>query len=251
MFEAHDFQQISSDAFKSWSRCKKQFYYKHIKHLQWPSDVRHFRLGRDVHKLLDYQARGLDCEVLLSNAPGDVLFSWRKLEKHPITKLPVIANEWAFHVPVPLGNGQTEWLTGRLDRVARDGDSVVIIDWKTGTGIPKQPETDWQTLLYLYGLLEVANSPSASDLGLNLHGSLRAEQIQFMYVEIKPDESTPIRPVTVKYSVQKHQQIGALLKQHLLQMSEEEDFPLPDACPDRYCAFRAICGIDVASGLFD
>ena len=136
MPNAPTFHQISSDAFKSWSRCKKQFYYKYVRRLQWPSDIRHFRLGRDVHKLLDYQARGLDCDVLLTNAPDDVRFSWQKLLPHPIVNLPVVANEWAFHVPIQLPNKNTEWLTGRLDRVARDGDRILIIDWKTGTGIP-------------------------------------------------------------------------------------------------------------------
>ena len=243
MFKSYEFTQISSDAFKSWSRCKKQFYYKHIRRLQWPSDIRHFRLGRDVHKLLDYQARRLDCEALLANAPNDVRFSWQKLLKHPIVHLPVLANEWAFHVPVQINALQTEWLTGRLDRVARDGDRVLIIDWKTGTGIPRNPENDWQTLLYLYALVEVAPSPSASDLQLNLNGPLKPEQVQFVYVEIKPDQTTPIREVVVPYNTQKHQQTRDLLHKLLLEMSEEEDFPLPDSCPDRFCAYRTICGI--------
>jgi hypothetical protein len=243
LFKSYEFTQISSDAFKSWSRCKKQFYYKHIRRLQWPSDIRHFRLGRDVHKLLDYQARRLDCEALLANAPNDVRFSWQKLLKHPIVHLPVLANEWAFHVPVQINALQTEWLTGRLDRVARDGDRVLIIDWKTGTGIPRNPENDWQTLLYLYALVEVAPSPSASDLQLNLNGPLKPEQVQFVYVEIKPDQTTPIREVVVPYNTQKHQQTRDLLHKLLLEMSEEEDFPLPDSCPDRFCAYRTICGI--------
>src|SRR5688500_18368722 len=94
-----EFTQISSDAFKSWSRCRRQFYYKYVKGMQWPADIQHFRLGRDVHKLLDYQARELDCELLLEHAQQDVRFSWQKLMAHPITQLPVLANEWAFHVP--------------------------------------------------------------------------------------------------------------------------------------------------------
>lgn len=243
MLKSHEFTQISSDAFKSWSRCKKQFYYKHVKRLQWPSDIRHFRLGRDVHKLLDYQARGLDCDVLLAQAPDDVRYSWQKLLKHPIVHLPVVANEWAFHVPIQLP-GQTEWLTGRLDRIARYDDQILIIDWKTGTGIPRSPENDWQTLLYLYAVIEVAPSIAAQDLQLNLSGPLRPEQLQFVYVEIKPDQTTPIREVIIPYNTEKHQQTGALLKSILSEMSVEEDFPLPNSCLDRFCAYRSICGIE-------
>jgi hypothetical protein len=244
MLNETEFSQLSSDAFKSWSRCRKQFYYKHIKRLQWPSDIRHFRLGRDVHKLLDYQARGLDCTLLLANAPNDVRYSWEKLLRHPIIHLPVLANEWAFHVPVQLENGQTEWLTGRLDRVARADDRVLVIDWKTGTGIPRNPEQDWQTLLYLYAVVEVAPSASAANLGLNINGPLRPEQVRFVYVEIKPDQTTPIREVVIDYSAEKHEQTRKLLRKTLSDMSTEETFPLPKACPDRFCAYRAICGIE-------
>jgi hypothetical protein len=196
--------QISSDAFKSWSRCKRQFYYKHVKKLQWPADIQHFRLGRDVHKLLDYQARGLDCALLLENAPMDVRVSWQKLMSHPVAHLPIIANEWAFHVPMDADSGNSsirDWLTGRIDRVARRGDDVLVIDWKTGTGVPRNPEIDWQTRLYLYALLEVAQTASADDLDLNKNGVLQAEQLQFVYVEVKADNHTPVREVVLPYNL--------------------------------------------------
>lgn len=244
-----EFTQISSDAFKSWSRCKRQFYYKHIKRMQWPADIQHFRLGRDVHKLLDYQARGLDCDLLLQAATRDVQLSWQKLMAHPIVHLPVLANEWAFHIPMELESNQTDWLTGRIDRVARDGERVLVIDWKTGTGVPRNPEADWQTRLYLYALLEVAGTPSAADLGLNTHGLLQAEQMQFVYVEVKADTHTPVREVVLPYSTAKHEATRQVLQAILQQMAVEEDYTLPDSgtCPDRFCSYRTICGIDAGA----
>jgi hypothetical protein len=244
MGRSHEFRQLASDSLKSWSRCKRQFYYKYVRRLQWPADIQHFRLGRDVHKLLDYQARGLDCEVLLRNAPEDVRLSWRKLLAHPIVQLPVIANEWAFHAPIRHENGETDWLTGRIDRVARDGERVLIIDWKTGTGVPRQAEADWQTLLYTYALVEVADSPSASNLGLCQTGPLQPEQVAFVYVEVKADTSTPIREVTVPYSRTRHAEVGQLLRKTLHAMADEENYDLPNECPDRFCAYRPICGIE-------
>jgi len=241
-----DFQQLTRDSFKSWDRCKRQFLYKQVKRLQWPSDIQHFRLGQDVHKLLDYQARGLDCELLLSNALLDVRLSWRKLIQHPVVHLPVLANEWAFHVPLALPNGKTEWATGRIDRVARDGDRVLVIDWKTGTGVPKNPEADWQTRLYLYALVEVAKSPSAADLGLNIQGPLQPEQVQFLYLEVKADEHTPVREVLLPYDTARHEATRQVLQSILSQMMLEEEYALPESgtCPDRYCSYRPICGIN-------
>lgn len=235
MPSSKDFRPISSDAFKSWSRCRRQFYYKHVKRLNWPSDGQHFRLGRDVHKLLDYQARGLDCELLVATAPDDVRFSWQKLMAHPITRLPVLGNEWGFHIPV---NGQ--WVVGRVDRIARDGDAILVIDWKTGTGVPRNAEADWQTILYLYALVETARTPSASDMNL---ADLAPENVRFVYVEVKPDETTPIREVPIAYDGQKHAQAGERIRQTVAAMQQEEDYGLPEKCPDRYCVYRTICGI--------
>jgi CRISPR/Cas system-associated exonuclease Cas4 (RecB family) len=242
-----EFTQISSDAFKSWSRCKRQFFYKYVKKMQWPADIQHFRLGKDVHKLMDYQARGLDCALLLDNAPMDVSVSWQKLLNHPTAHLPVLANEWAFHVPITALDGYTDWLTGRIDRVARKEGEVWVIDWKTGTGVPRNPEMDWQTRLYLYALVEVAQTQSAEDLGLNWSGPLQPEQVKFVYVEVKADNHTPVREVTLAYNANKHEATRQTLQAIVSAMAVEEDYALPDnrQCPDKYCAYRTICGIDV------
>jgi hypothetical protein len=262
-----DIHQISSDALKSWSRCKRQFYYKHVKKLQWPSDIQHFSLGKDVHKLLDYQARGLDCNLLLGQAPLNVRISWQKLMADPVVHLPVVANEWAFHVPVAIQSEEqmeqplalspelaaqqqptrrVEWLTGRIDRVARDGDKILVIDWKTGTGVPRNPDVDWQTRLYMYALVEVASSASATDLGLNVQGPLQPEQVSFLYVEVKADPHTPVRLVPLPYSTAQHQGTRQVLQSILGQMAIEEAYDLPEnqVCPDKYCSYRSICGIE-------
>jgi hypothetical protein len=256
LFPPHDLTRVASDALKSWSRCKRQFAYKYVNRLQWPSDARHFSLGRDVHKLLDYQARGLDCEPLLRQAPINVRRTWEKLMAHRTAQWPIVASEWAFHVPVRLPGSlenRAEWLTGRVDRIALDpaGEPtrVWIIDWKTGTGVPRQPEEDWQTRLYLFALLEVANTPSAADLGLCRNGPLQPEAMGFLYVEVKADTRTPVREVAIPYSRERHEETRRHLEETLLAMSTEEAYALPAQCPDRFCAYRPICGIDALASV--
>lgn len=246
MLKPLEFTQISSDAFKSWSRCKRQYYYKHVKKMQWPADIQHFSLGKDVHKLMDYQARGMDCTLLLDKAAQNVRVSWQKLMAHPMAHLPVIVSEWAFHVPLPLDFGETKWLTGRIDRVARHESELLVIDWKTGTGVPRNPEADWQTRLYLYALVEVAQTASATDLGLNMDGPLKPEQLRFVYVEVKADSHTPVREVVVHYGQSKHEATRQTLKAMLSAIDSEEEFALPEnnQCPDKFCAYRTICGIE-------
>lgn len=236
MPSSRDFRPIASDAFKTWGKCRRKFYYKWVKTLQWPEDQSNFKLGKDVHKLLDYQARGLDCSRLVAEADEKVQNSWRKLMDHPITRLPILGNEWGFHVPVA-----GRWVVGRIDRIARDGNRILLIDWKTGTGVPRNPEGDWQTVLYLYALVETARTPSASDLGLD---GLQPEDVCFVYVEVKPDANTPIREVEVPYDSQKHETAKARIEKTLSDMLNAQDYPLPERCPDRYCGYRTICGIE-------
>lgn len=239
---AEELRFLSPDAFKSWTRCKKQFYYKYEKHLQWPSDGRHFKLGRDVHKLLDYQARGLDCSHLLAEADDNVRVSWEKLQAHPVVQWTTLASEWGFHVPVA-GAKTPVWLVGRMDRVAGHDGIVWVIDWKTGTGVPKNPAEDWQTRVYLYALLEIARAPVPNNA---LHRpDLKAEQVRFVYVEVKTTDA-PIRLVEVPYDEARHEATRARLAELADAMAAETEYALPDACPDRFCPYRTICGIEEA-----
>ncbi|MEM0951664.1 MAG: PD-(D/E)XK nuclease family protein [Cyanobacteria bacterium P01_H01_bin.74] len=243
--------QLSAEALKYWSRCKKQFYYRHIARLQWPSDTQHFSLGRDVHKLLDYQARGLACNHLLESASKPVRQTWEKLIQHESVSWQVLANEWAFHLPIQYKE-QTQWFTGRIDRVSRlPSGKIAVIDWKTGTGVPKNPDLDWQTRLYLYAVLETAGSPSARNLGfqgahnVNSGNPLCAEDLVFIYVEAKATPQIPVRLVTINYNTEKHMETRAALEASVSLMAKEKKFPLPEnnQCPDRYCVYRTICGI--------
>jgi hypothetical protein len=238
--------QLSADGLKYWSRCKKQFYYKHVLKLRWPANIQHFSLGRDVHKLLDYQSRGLDCTPLLKNATEAVNRSWQKLLHHPIVQLPILANEWAFHVPVCLPGGEQEWLTGRIDRVAQEAGKVLVIDWKTGTGIPRNPSTDWQTRLYLFAVKEVASATAMGEPGFSHpQKPLQAKDMQFVYVEVKADTHTPIREIRLDYTEAQHEETRDTLIGIFKQMKQPEGYPLPEnrVCPDRFCVYHPICGI--------
>ena len=187
---------VSVNQLKTWGRCRKKFYYDYVQKLRWPTDPSNFRLGTQVHKLMDFQARELSCQDVLRDADTDVLTTWKKLMEHPLAHLPVLANEWAFLVPV-----ETFWLTGRIDRIAQKGDQILIIDWKTGTGIPKNPQEDWQTLVYLYATVE-----TFQDLGLS---NLSPEDVQFVYLQV----STEIREVVIPYDTLVHQRTHQLLKE--------------------------------------
>lgn len=248
----------SPDQLKNFTRCQKKFFYQSIQRLNWPSDQRNFELGQSVHKLMEYQARGLNCEALLAGASPDIADAFQQLIQHPASQWPVVANEWGFLIPFQL-QSNTHWMQGRIDRVAFDisTQTLWVIDWKTGTAIPKEPPNDWQTVIYLYAVVEAYPDLRASFLDMNpgavslqLPQTIVPEQVKFLYLQASQESrQSPIRAVEIPYSQTLHQQHQAKILTVLQQIQTVTDYQLPQTCPDPYCVYRQICGIDNRNAL--
>jgi hypothetical protein len=233
--------ELSPSLLKSWSRCQKQYFYKAIQGLRWPSE-NGFVLGTTVHKLMDYQARGLTTNnagfnAMLANAPDDIKHHWLLLDASPISHWPVIANEWGFQVPL---EQPPYWLAGRIDRIALGPDGRVwVLDWKTGTGVPKNKEADWQTLVYCHAVLQAGSSIGYPHLTPN--------QVCFAYVEVRNGR---VQVYEVPYGEARHAMAKRLFAQTVTELQTakaEQVYRLPPHCPDKYCTFAAICGIGLDS----
>lgn len=232
-------RRISADQLKQWSRCRKQYYYKAVLGLRWPASQSNFELGQAVHKLMDYQSRQLPLAQLLEQTKPEISQAYKSLSTHQLAKATIIANEWAFHVPVYFAETEEPvWLVGRIDRVAlleKEGrPHLIVIDWKTGTAVPKNPEQAWQTQIYLYALVE-----AAGQLG---YAGLKPEQVSFAYVEVRQNL---LSEVILPYDEQKHKAALENIKKTLAHMAEETLYEIPKTgCPDRYCQYNSICGVN-------
>lgn len=218
---------VSVAQLKAWSRCQKQYAYQVVQGLAWPTPVAQFELGRSVHQLLDYQAKGISVAPVLPACSDEIRQLYALLAESRWGQLPVVASEWAFTCPF-----EQDVLIGRMDRVVQDGAVIRILDWKTGTAIPKLPEQDWQTRMYLYAGVE-----AQAQLGLTVPPA----QWRMTYVQASDKGLTT---ADVPYSAEAHAQTQADLRAILAAIHQAEDYVLPQACPDRYCAYRAICGIE-------
>lgn len=229
---------LSADSLKQWSRCKQQFLYKTVKGLRWPSSPANFAFGTQVHKLLDYASReGLPYQPLLAHCSPEVKQAFQLLHQSPLGQAPIIASEWAFTVPILVEEGKRPvWLQGRVDRLAEWDNGLAIIDWKTGTAIPRDPATAWQTLAYCYGVYEARDQ-----LGLN---DLAADHLSFIYLQVK---GTILKEVRLPYSASQHQQVKKRLAELASNILEERLFALPPSCPDRFCPYASLCGIETLS----
>jgi RecB family exonuclease len=227
--------ELSPSLLKSWSRCHKQYFYKAIQGLRWPSE-NGFVLGTTVHKLMDYQARGLtktpSFKKIMASASAQIVRHWTLLDTHPISHWPVIANEWGFQVPLKA----PYWLAGRIDRVAQGPDGKIwVLDWKTGTGVPKNKESDWQTLVYCHAVVT-----AGKDLG---YPNLTPNQVCFAYVEVRNGR---VNVHEVAYTETRDAMAQRLFIQTLDELEtakKQQKYELPPHCPDKYCSFSPICGI--------
>lgn len=245
---------LSAEQLKSWSRCQKQFQFKSIEKRQWPVDTRHFRLGKYIHKWLEYQAAGLDVTPFLSAEEDPKLLAcWSRLQAHEVTQWPIVASEYPFHMPleVPTLEGEPPlWCHGRIDRIAlrpataTQPETLVLLDWKTGTAVPKNPSSDWQYMLYTLAvekLLLQENPPLRHPITQRrLSETL---PICFIYVQVSPQLITLHE---LPWSSDISQRVQMTLQntlQSLLTHYHQNEFNLPPLCPDAHCAYRAICGI--------
>jgi ATP-dependent helicase/DNAse subunit B len=242
---------VSTSQLKSWDKCKKQFLYKHVLKTNWLTTQKNFTLGKSVHKLMDYQARGLPIENLVAEARTDIQDTYLALEQHPLAHATVVANEWSFNVPfalsapstVPATRAPHVWLTGRIDRIVKTINNTPttepvywIVDWKTGTAVPPDFKQAWQTRLYLYAIWEARQQ-------LGIPHTARIEQLGFAYVEVKPKRKHPVKVYEVLYTQAAHQQTRMDLSSAISAMLAAKTFELPPTCPDSYCPFGTICGI--------
>lgn len=243
---------------KTWDKCQKRFELDIIQQLHWPSNPQNFKLGQTIHTMLDYQAKNLPLDHLISSLEPDEKIAWDILAKSDWLTAPIVASEWPFSLCV-----EDHWLYGRIDRIIKveltSGGLIdtarsektesflternlmsryTIVDWKTGTATPLLPQEDWQTRIYLFAVYTLA-----SELGISISAP---EQLEFAYVQVS-QKTDQLNVTTIPYNVTMHQETQVLLGkvfQQIESTSTTSQFRLPKQCPDKHCPYNAICGIN-------
>jgi len=224
---------LSVNHLKEWDKCRKQFYYKTVLKQRWVSDDGNFELGKSVHALMDYAARDLPTAHLLEQVTPQIRESFLALNQHPISQEAILASEFGFHIPFMPDRFPHVYLVGRMDRVIQQNDTLSIIDWKTGTAVPHDYATAWQTRLYLYALEQLKQQLGHADLPLS-----------FIYVDVRLNRQQRVNTYVTEANEGYQQETGTLLIQRIEAILNEQSFTLPRECPDKYCPYGGVCGIN-------
>lgn len=137
------FSQFSPNMLKTYQTCPKKYYYKYIEGVNVPISSLPFEKGKKIHALANYFLRGVNIERLECALTPHELDIWHTLLENPFFQKDCLKSEYQLSCKVG-----DFWVGGRLDAVVFDGENYFILDYKTGS-IPKTPEYDFQTMVYL------------------------------------------------------------------------------------------------------
>lgn len=134
-----------------------------------PQKASYFEKGKKVHALANYYLRGDDISKLETALNTDERIVWENLKQNEFFQKSYVNSEYNLSCKV----GEY-WIGGRLDALVKDENFYYILDYKTGQ-IPKNPEYDYQTMVYLLC--------ASKKFGKN---------IKFVYIDLKNNQNCVI-----------------------------------------------------------
>jgi CRISPR/Cas system-associated exonuclease Cas4 (RecB family) len=214
---------FTSDHFETYTRCPKAYYFKYIKGIRFALAKDTYQLGRSIHSLVYYKLRGLPIKKIEKDLDETTSEHWHNLSDNQLLEANCVCSEWGFDIPL----NNDLWLNGRIDAVFEKDGKYIIVDWKTGQSLPKDPESKYQAMIYMLAFYK-----AKKDLGLDFE----PEDLSFVFVGThkKGDERKII------CSKDKLVEIEQILLGMASEIEEQTDF-----CANKksctFCDFAQIC----------
>ncbi len=159
---------FSPNMLKTFETCPQKYYFKYIEKISVPQKNNLFEKGKKVHALANYYLRGDDISKMEKALNNEELKLWEILKQNEFFNKKYIASEYNISSRI-----ENFWIGGRLDALMQDEQNYYILDYKTGT-IPQNPETDFQTIIYL----------TSTDKMLS-----NKKNLYFVYIDLKNNQN--------------------------------------------------------------
>lgn len=200
--------------------CPKAFFYCYKKNISIPSAQTFALEGKRLHALINFYLKGFNIEKLKTalNEKEAVLFeNFCNLE---ILNSKVIDTEFSFNVKL-----DEFWLAGRCDALFKKDEKFVVADWKTGK-LPKKPDSDLQTIFYLYSIFTILKSKNLIK---------NEEELSLVYFSLKSKELA-----VVDYSPEQRKKHENILKEAVKMLEADSNFD-ENAQSCAFCAYKKLC----------
>lgn len=205
---------FSPNMLKTFETCPKKYFFKYIEKISVPQKISLFEKGKKVHALANYYLRGDDISKIEKALNSEELRLWEILKQNEFFNKTYINSE--YNLSCKIGD---YWVGGRLDALMKDENNYYILDYKTGS-IPKNPEYDYQTSIYLL---------SAS--------KMYGKNLKFIYIDLKNSQNCIIDFTPEKEKIYEEKLIEICNKITNTQFPEE----IEQSKICEFCEYKKIC----------
>lgn len=160
---------FSPNMLKTYQSCPQKYWFKYVQKISVPQKSSYFEKGKKIHALAHYYLRGDNISKLETVLNLEEKKIWENLKENEYFQKSYVNSEYNLSCKI-----EEYWIGGRLDALVKDEENYYILDYKTGQ-IPKNPEFDFQTAIYLLCASE--------KFGKN---------IKFVYIDLKNNENCVI-----------------------------------------------------------
>jgi len=244
---------------QTYLKCPLQYKYKYIDEIVPPREESlELILGKSVHQTLEFlyqqvsifQVPGLDTVLkefdqkfnsLVANTSfeDDKIWifknRWRIYitnhyqRNHPFEWFKVLSTEEFFNFKLP--NSHT--FRGYIDRLDKNGNTLIINDYKTNKSLPTDEDQmyDEQIILYSYGILQKYGEQFDKVVG-------KLEYLHFDYIK-----EIDVSPNALEQVVKKYTDIVDEIehKKTLFRQGDENAFEPKESSLCRFCPYKEIC----------
>ena len=134
---------ISPAMLKIFDECPQKYKFMYVDKISLPQNKYFFEKGKKIHAIASYYIKGYDVSKLEQALTEKEKQIWNYLKSTEYFKYELLNSEYQLNMHI----GES-WIGGRLDALVKNGKKYYILDYKTGE-IPKNPEYDYQTMIYL------------------------------------------------------------------------------------------------------
>ena len=243
---------FSPNMLKTFEACPKKYYFKYIQKISVPQKSAVFETGKKVHALANYYLRGDDITKMEKALNSDEKLIWEQLKNNEFFKKSYINSE--YNLSCKIGD---YWIGGRLDALMKSrttglsegkktgnlteqksstiqpfnhSTNYYILDYKTGS-IPKNPEYDYQTMVYLLCASKLLEKQTLKQVQSDVRN------IKFVYIDLKNNQNCIIDFTPEKEKEYEKNILAICDKITNAQLPEEIEHS--KMC--EFCEYRKIC----------
>lgn len=212
----------SPNMLKTFKSCPLKYKFKYIDRISLPQKASFFEKGKKVHALANYYLKGDDISKFEPTLNENEKIAWNNLKSNEFFSYKYVNSE--YNLSCKIGD---YWIGGRLDAIVKkhknESETYYILDYKTGS-IPKNPEYDYQTMVYL---LCLSSAPFITP----------QDEIKFVYIDLKNNQNCVI-DFTQEKKVEYEKAITTICS-NIENIQIPEDIEHQKMC--YFCEYKKIC----------